>query len=273
MGTVTADDFSGRNIYYGVREHAMGAITNALTLHGGFRPVCATFLQFVDYMKNTIRLAGLMEIPSIFVYTHDSIALGEDGPTHQPVEHLAALRAIPNCVTLRPADANETAGAWRVAMERNDGPTVLVLSRQALPHLDGPADVARGAYVVADGTDCILIGTGSEVSVAVAARELLAEHTVSARVVSMPSWELFEGQDDDYMQSVLPDGPPRIAIEAAATHGWGRWADAVLGIDTFGASAPGPELMEHFGLTAETLAEAALDILGHECAHEHGNHT
>jgi transketolase len=267
MGTVTAGDKSGRNIYYGVREHAMGAITNALALHGGLRPVCATFLQFYDYMKNTVRLAALMEIPSIFVYTHDSIALGEDGPTHQPVEHIAALRAVPNCVTLRPADAAEVAGSWRVAMEREDGPTVLVLSRQALPALGGSADVARGAYVVADGTDCVLIGTGSEVSVAVGAREILATHDVSARVVSMPSWELFEQQDADYMESVLPDGPPRIAIEAAATHGWGRWADAVMGIDTFGASAPGPELMEQFGLTPEALAEAALDILGHECTH------
>ena len=261
-GVVTPHDFSGRNLYYGVREHAMGAITNGLTLHGGLRPVASTFLMFFDYMKNTIRLAGLMEIPSIFVFTHDSIALGEDGPTHQPVEHLAALRAIPNIVTIRPADGNETAAAWRIAMERADGPTVLVLSRQALPTLDGPADVARGAYVVADGLDCILIATGSEVSVAVAARDLLAERGIGARVVSMPSWELFDEQDAEYVESVLPDGPPRVAIEAAATLGWERWADAIMGIDAFGASAPGPELMERYGLTPAALTDAVTAFLG-----------
>ena len=261
-GIVTADDFSGRNLYYGVREHAMGAITNALTLHGGLRPVASTFLMFFDYMKNTIRLAGLMELPSIFVYTHDSIALGEDGPTHQPVEHLAALRAIPNVVTIRPADGNETAAAWRIAMERSDGPTVLILTRQALPTLNGPADVARGAYVLADGDDCILIATGSEVSVAVAARDLLAQRGIGARVVSMPSWELFDEQDAQYVESVLPDGPPRVAIEAATTLGWERWADAVMGIDTFGASAPGPELMERYGLTPSALADAVTAFLG-----------
>ena len=254
-GVVHPGEFAGRNLYYGVREHAMGAITNGLTLHG-LRPVASTFLMFFDYMKNTIRLAALMEIPSIFVFTHDSIALGEDGPTHQPVEHLPALRAIPNLVTIRPADGNETAAAWRVAMERTDGPTVLVLSRQALPTLDGPSDVARGAYVVADGDDCILIGTGSEVSVAVAARDILAERGIGARVVSMPSWELFDEQEAEYVESILPEGLPRVAIEAAATLGWERWADAIMGIDAFGASAPGPELMERYGLTPAALADA-----------------
>ncbi len=262
LGVVSAGNFAGRNLYYGVREHAMGAITNALTLHGGLRPVASTFLMFFDYMKNTIRLAALMEIPSIFVFTHDSIALGEDGPTHQPVEHLAALRAIPNVVTIRPADGNETAAAWRVAIERTDGPTVLVLTRQGLPTLDGPADVARGAYVVADGTDCVLIATGSEVSAAVAARNILAGQDISARVVSMPSWELFDEQEPEYMDSVLPEGPPRLAMEAASTLGWERWADAVIGIDTFGASAPGPELMEHYGITAEAMADVAASFFG-----------
>ena len=259
-GVVHPGEFQGRNLYYGVREHAMGAITNGLTLHG-LRPVASTFLMFFDYMKNTIRLAALMEIPSIFVFTHDSIALGEDGPTHQPVEHLPALRAIPNLVTIRPADGNETAAAWRVAMERTDGPTVLVLSRQALPMLDGAADVARGAYVVADGDDCILIGTGSEVSVAVAARDILAARGIGARVVSMPSWELFDEQDADYVESILPEGLPRVAIEAAATLGWERWADAILGVDVFGASAPGPELMERYGLTPAALADAVTAFL------------
>ncbi len=259
-GVVHPGEFQGRNLYYGVREHAMGAITNGLTLHG-LRPVASTFLMFFDYMKNTIRLAALMEIPSIFVFTHDSIALGEDGPTHQPVEHLPALRAIPNLVTIRPADGNETAAAWRVAMERTDGPTVLVLSRQGLPTLDGAADVARGAYVVADGDDCILIGTGSEVSVAVAARDILAARGIGARVVSMPSWELFDEQDAEYVESILPEGLPRVAIEAAATLGWERWADAILGIDAFGASAPGPELMERYGLTPAALADAVTAFL------------
>jgi transketolase len=257
---VAPGEFAGRNLYYGVREHAMGAITNGLTLHG-LRPVASTFLMFYDYMKNTVRLAALMEIPSIFVFTHDSIALGEDGPTHQPVEHLPALRAVPNLVTIRPADGNETAAAWRIAMERRDGPTALILTRQALPTLDGPADVARGAYIVADGDDCILIGTGSEVSVAFAARELLAERGIGARVVSMPSWELFDEQTPEYVESVLPESMPRVAIEAAATVGWERWADAILGIDAFGASAPGPELMERFGLTPTALADAVTGFL------------
>jgi transketolase len=257
---VAPGEFAGRNLYYGVREHAMGAITNGLTLHG-LRPVASTFLMFYDYMKNTVRLAALMEIPSIFVFTHDSIALGEDGPTHQPVEHLPALRAVPNLVTIRPADGNETAAAWRIAMERRDGPTALILTRQALPTLDGPADVARGAYIVADGDDCILIGTGSEVSVAVAARDILAERGIGARVVSMPSWELFDEQTPEYVESVLPESMPRVAIEAAATVGWERWADAILGIDAFGASAPGPELMERFGLTPTALADAVTGFL------------
>jgi transketolase len=177
------------------------------------------------------------------------------------VEHLPALRAIPNLVTIRPADGNETAAAWRIAMERTDGPTVLVLSRQALPTLDGPAHVARGAYVVADGDDCILIGTGSEVSVAVTARDILAERGIGARVVSMPSWEIFDEQDAEYVEAVLPEGLPRVAIEAAATLGWERWADAILGIDAFGASAPGPELMERYGLTPAALADAVTAFL------------
>ena len=253
-GTVSGEDYSGRNIYYGVREHAMGAMTNGIVLHGGFRPVASTFLQFFDYMKNSVRLAALMGIPSIFVYTHDSVALGEDGPTHQPIEHLAALRAIPNCVVIRPADANETSQAWRIAIERQDGPTVLVLTRQALKPLPVEPEVDQGAYTVADGDDCTLIATGSEVGVALDARELLASADISARVVSMPSWELFAEEDEDVIDEVLPDGPPRFSIEAAATFGWERWADIVIGIDSFGASAPGPEVLAHFGITAEAVA-------------------
>ncbi len=259
--TVSAGNYDGRNIYFGVREHAMGAMTNGLMLHGGFRPVASTFLQFFDYMKNTVRLAALMEIPSVFVYTHDSVALGEDGPTHQPIEHLAALRAIPNCVVLRPADVNETSQSWKIAIERQDGPTVLVLSRQSLDPLPVTPNVAQGAYVVADGDDCTLIATGSEVSVALEARTALDAEGVSARVVSMPSWELFDEQDGEIMDEVLPDGPPRIAIEAAATFGWERWADIVVGIDSFGASAPGPEVLAHFGITGQDVADAVVSLL------------
>jgi len=258
---VSRGHFEGRNIRYGVREHAMGAISNGLAVHGCVRPVASTFLMFSDYMKNTIRLAALMEATPVFVFTHDSVGLGEDGPTHQPVEQLAALRAIPNLVTIRPADARETAAAWRVAMTREDGPTTLILSRQALPILDGPAEVARGAYVLADGDDCVLIGTGSEVKVAVAARDLLAAEGISARVVSMPSWELFEEQDEDYMLEVLGDGAPRVSIEAAATLGWERWADATVGIDAFGASAPGDVVLREYQITPETLAETAKSLL------------
>jgi transketolase len=260
-GDVSPGSFAGRNFHFGVREHAMGAITNGLVVHGGFRSFGATFLQFSDYMKNTIRLAALMAAPSIFVYTHDSVALGEDGPTHQPVEHLAGLRAIPNLVTIRPADANETAAAWREAIARRDGPTVIVLTRQGLPILDGPSDVARGAYVLAEGEDCILIGTGSEVSLALEARELLAAEGIAARVVSMPSFELFAAQDDDYRRSVLPPGRrARVGVEAASPFGWERWtgdAGEIVAIDRFGASAPGEVVLARLGITAEAVAEAA----------------
>jgi transketolase len=260
-GIFSATQRSGRNFHFGIREHAMGAVMNGMALHGGIIPYGGTFLVFADYMRPPIRLAAIADLKVIFVFTHDSIAVGEDGPTHQPVEQIFSLRAIPNLVTIRPADGNETAAAWRIAMERRDGPTALILTRQALPTLDGPADVARGAYIVADGDDCILIGTGSEVSVAVAARDILAERGIGARVVSMPSWELFDEQTPEYVESVLPESMPRVAIEAAATVGWERWADAILGIDAFGASAPGPELMERFGLTPTALADAVTGFL------------
>jgi transketolase len=265
LGRVGRGDFAGRNIYYGVREHAMGAITNGIAAHAGLRPVCSTFFTFSDYMKNTIRLAALMHLPSIFVYTHDSVGLGEDGPTHQPIEHLAALRAIPDLVTIRPADANEAAEAWRVAIGRRDRPTAMVLSRQDLPTLDGPADVARGAYVLADGDDCILIGTGSEVTVALAARDLLAAEGIGARVVSMPSFELFSAQPAEYREAVLPGAVrARVAVEAAATFGWERWVGldgAIIGIDRFGISAPGDEVMRALGITPEAVADAARGLL------------
>jgi transketolase len=266
LGVVGRGEFAGRNIYYGVREHAMGAITNGLAAHGGLRPACATFFTFSDYMKNTIRLAALMKLPSIFVYTHDSVALGEDGPTHQPIEHLAALRAIPGLVTVRPADANEATAAWAVALERTDGPTAFVLSRQGLPTLGPDPAVARGAYVVEDGDDCILIGTGAELHTALAARELLAADGISARVVSMPSMELFRQQDAAYRESVLPAAQRnRVSVEAASPFGWGDWLGLdgyAVAIDRFGVSAPGEQALEALGITAEAVASAAKAQIG-----------
>jgi transketolase len=264
-GDVERGDYGERNIRFGVREHAMGAMTNGIVAHGGLIAACATFFQFYDYMKNPVRLAALSELGSIFVYTHDSVGLGEDGPTHQPVENLAALRAVPRLVTLRPADANETAAAWRVAIERRDEPTVLVLTRQGLPILDGPNEVERGAYVLAEGDDVILIGTGSEVSVAVAARDLLTGEGIGARVVSMPSFELFGVQPASYRDAVLPpDRPARVSVEAAASFGWRQWvgdAGRIVAIDRFGESAPGPEVMADLGITPEAVAEAARGLV------------
>jgi len=266
MGAVARGDYAGRNVYYGVREHAMGAITNGLAAHGGLRPTSSTFFTFSDYMKNPIRLAALMRLPSIFVFTHDSVGLGEDGPTHQPIEHLAALRSIPELVTIRPADANEAAAAWRVALGRTDAPTALVLSRQGLPTLPGPLPVERGAYVLEDGDDCILIGTGSEVQVALAAGERLAAEGVSARVVSMPSFELFRAQDPAYRDQVLPAGVhARVAVEAASPFGWAEWVGdrgAVVALDRFGASAPGDQALAALGITPEAVAGAARACMG-----------
>jgi transketolase len=273
------DDFQettpgGRNVRFGVREHAMGAILNGMALHGGVMPYGGTFLIFTDYMRPPIRLAALMELPIIYVWTHDSVWIGEDGPTHQPVEHLPALRAIPNLDVIRPADANETAAAWRAALERRDGPTGLVLTRQALPILErselASADnVALGAYVVSEGPpgppDMIILATGSEVHVAIEAQELLADRGVQARVVSMPSWKRFEDQPESYRNQVLPPGiTARLAVEAAAPLGWDRYvgpSGAVIGMERFGASAPYKDLMAKFGFTPEDVAERALDLL------------
>jgi len=268
-GTVSRDDYSGRNIYYGVREHGMGAIVNGLVDHG-FRALAATFLQFSDYMKNTIRLAALMKLPSLFVYTHDSIGLGEDGPTHQPIEHLAGLRAIPNLYVIRPADANETMQAWRFAMWQQSSPVAIVETRQGLPILDPdkvPNDaVERGAYVLsdpADGTepDVQLIGTGSEIKLCLEAQELLAGEGIASRVISVPCAERFFEQDDLYQEEVLlPGVRARVAVEAASPLGWERFAGdlgSVIGMRTFGASAPDKALFEHFGFTAQRVAEAA----------------
>ncbi len=269
---LTPKDFTGRYIHFGVRELGMGGILNGLALHGGVRPYAGTFLIFSDYMRPAIRLAALMELPVIFVFTHDSIGLGEDGPTHQPIEQVASLRLIPHLAVFRPADATETVEAWRAALGRRHAPSALVLTRQALPVIDrtthAPAEgVARGAYILrdADDPDVILIGTGSEVHLALAAQEILAAQNVKARVVSMPCWELFEEQPEEYREAVLPSAlRARVAVEAGTTLAWGRYVGldgAVVGLDRFGASAPYQVLYQKLGITAEAVAEAARRVL------------
>jgi transketolase len=263
---------TGRNIAWGVREHGMGSAVNGICLHGGMvRPYGSTFLIFSDYMRPAIRLSALMNIPVAWVFTHDSVGLGEDGPTHQPVEHFMALRAIPNLTVIRPADANETSIAWRSTLEA-EGPVALLLTRQNVPVLDpGPTRGAlRGAYVLAEAEggepDAILVATGSEVAVALETRELLAKQGVAVRVVSMPSWEIFDAQDDEYRNSVLPPGVEvRVSVEAGVTMGWERYVGfrgASIGIDRFGASAPGETVLSELGITPENVANTTLGLLG-----------
>ena len=257
---------SGANIRYGVREHAMGAIVNGINLHGGLRAFGSTFLQFSDYMRGAVRLGALMEVPSIWVWTHDSVFLGEDGPTHQPVEHVAALRTIPNLWVFRPGSPAETAGAWQAAINRTNGPSALILTRQNLPipaDDADPADVAKGGYVVSEGSDVTLIATGSELWLARAAAEVLAERSVSARVVSMPCVEAFAQQDTEYRTSVL-GGLPRVSLEAGVTAGWGDLVGdggLSIGIDHFGASAPAEVLAEQYGFTPSAVADRVADWL------------
>ena len=262
----------GRNVHFGVREHAMGTIVNGIAMHGGLIPYGATFFVFTDYMRPSLRIAALMESHSIFVFTHDSIGLGEDGPTHEPVEHLTSLRAMPNMTLLRPADANETTVAWRIAIQRRR-PLCLVLTRQNLPVLDPDKyplreGVGRGAYVLAgeqERADVILIASGSEVQLVLAAREKLAEQKVAARVVSMPSWELFEEQSAEYREQVLLKDVPKLAVEAGATLGWYKYVGekgAVIGVDRFGASAPGKIVMEKLGLNVDNVVQHALRLVG-----------
>jgi transketolase len=266
--------YAGRNIQYGVREHAMGAISNGIAAHGGLVPFAATFLTFSDYMKPAIRLAALMELPVIYVFTHDSIGLGEDGPTHQPVEHLAGLRAIPRLVVVRPADANETVTAWRVALESRVRPVALVLSRQNVPTLDrnrfAPADgLRKGAYVLSDPPggkpQLILIASGSEVGLIVQAGKKLREEGVAVRLVSMPSWELFEDESRAYRDSVLPPTvTARLAVEAGASQGWCRYTGDrgdILAVDRFGASAPGEAVLREYGFTVDNVCARARALL------------
>jgi transketolase len=258
---------AGRNLRFGIREHAMGSICNGMLYHGGVRAYVATFFVFSDYMRPAVRLAALNAQPAIFVWTHDSVGLGEDGPTHQPVEHMMALRAIPNLAVFRPCDGNETIAGWKVAMTRTAGPTGLVLSRQDLPTLApaGAPDAMRGAYVLADGNDVILMASGSEVSLAMSARDELAKQNVSARVVSMPCWELFAAQDPAYRESVLPRARwQRVSVEAGITMGWREYVGdrgVAIGIDRFGASAPGEVVLDKLGINVGAVVDAAKRVI------------
>ncbi|MBC1935720.1 transketolase [Listeria grandensis] len=269
-----ANHYEGKNIWFGVREFAMGGILNGMALHGGIKPYGATFFVFSDYLRSAIRSAALMNLPVTYVMTHDSIMVGEDGPTHEPIEHLASFRAMPNLVVLRPADANETVASYKYALTQQENPVMLVLSRQALPILPttdtkAATDVEKGAYILAesptDTTDMLLIATGSEVSLAMEVRERLATEHIGARVISMPSWELFERQSADYQEAILPiEITHRIAIEMASSQGWHKYVGdqgKIIAIDTFGKSGPGIELAEDFGFSAEKIANQILATL------------
>jgi transketolase len=264
----------GRNLHFGVREHAMGGLMNGMALHGGVLPYGGTFLVFSDYMRPAVRLAAMMELPVRYVFTHDSVGLGEDGPTHQPIEQLSALRAIPGLMDLRPADAAETAEAWRAAFRRTDGPAFLALTRHKVPPISrsgaaGASGLSRGAYIIAEATDqdpeVILIASGSEVHLSLAARDILESEGTATRVVSMPSWFLFRTQSEDYRKEVLPpEVVARVSIEAGSTHGWALWIGSQgvsIGIDHFGASAPAGVLFERLGFTPENIARTARDLL------------
>ncbi len=257
------DSYAGRNFHFGVREHAMGSVLNGMAVFGGLIPYGATFLVFADYMRPAIRLAALSHYPTIFIFTHDSVGLGEDGPTHQPIEQLTSLRIIPNLVVIRPADANETAQAWKVAIERRNGPTVLALTRQNVPTLDTTVQVEKGAYIVKDfGTpEIILMASGSEVGLIFESAQKLADEGMGVRVVSFPSWELFEKQDEAYRESVLPKNiQKRLAVEAGAGIGWERYAQSVISIEHYGASAPAKVIFEKFGFTVENVIAKAKSI-------------
>ncbi|PNP91963.1 transketolase [Listeria newyorkensis] len=273
-GDFLANHYEGKNIWFGVREFAMGGILNGMALHGGIKPYGATFFVFSDYLRSAIRSAALMNLPVTYVMTHDSIMVGEDGPTHEPIEHLASFRAMPNLVVLRPADANETVASYKYALTQQENPVMLVLSRQALPILPttdtkAATDVEKGAYILAESptatTDMLLIATGSEVSLAMEVRERLATEQIGARVISMPSWELFERQSADYQEAVLPSEiTHRIAIEMASSQGWHKYVGdqgKIIAIDTFGKSGPGPELAEDFGFSVEKIADQILATL------------
>jgi transketolase len=271
---IEADNYDNRNIAWGVREHAMCAASSGIYLHGGLKPFAATFFIFTDYARPAIRLAALMELPVIYIMTHDSIGLGEDGPTHQPVEHLASFRAMPNMTVIRPADANETAYAWRAALMRKSGPTMIVLTRQKIPVFDGrkvanAAGLLRGAYIISkekgERPDVILIGSGSEVSLLLDSKEKLVEENINVRIVSMPSWELFKEQEMEYRNEILPpEITKRLAVEAGASFGWCEWVGnegAIIGVDKFGASAPSKEIFKHYGFTIDNVVNKTKELL------------
>ncbi|MGH8741708.1 MAG: transketolase-like TK C-terminal-containing protein, partial [Burkholderiales bacterium] len=266
---VSPDSFSGNHIFYGVREFGMCAMMNGIALHGGFIPYGGTFLVFSDYARNALRMAALMKIRVVYVFTHDSIGLGEDGPTHQPVEHAATLRLIPNMELWRPCDTVETAVAWARALRRKDGPTALLLTRQnvAFSRRESTQDVQKGGYILSDALEprAILIATGSEVPVALGAQKLLADAGVPVRVVSMPCTSIFDRQPPEYRNSVLPAQVPKIAVEAGVSDYWRKYVGlegAVVGIDRFGESAPAGDLFKHFGFTAQHVAEAVRSVFG-----------
>jgi transketolase len=259
----TRDTPAGRQVYYGIREHAMGAAMVGMALHGGVLPVGGTFFVFADYMRPAIRLAALSRARCVFVFSHDSVGVGEDGPTHQPVEQLASLRAMPGLRIIRPADPNETVAAWQSAVE-HDGPTVLVLSRQNVDAVTDGSAVSRGAATVSavPSPSAVIVATGSEVGLAVRAALQLAESGTAVNVVSMPSWDIFESQDPAYRDSVFPPGVPVVSVEAGTTFGWERWADICLGIDRFGASAPGGTVLERLGMNVDAVVAAVRQASG-----------
>jgi transketolase len=271
FGDFQKDTPAERNVRFGVREHGMGSISNGMALYGAnIIPYCATFFIFTDYMRAAMRLAALSEVGTIFVMTHDSIGLGEDGPTHQPIEHLASFRAMPNINTFRPADGNETAGAYKIAVDSRKTPSIMVCSRQALPNLEKSSieNVAKGAYTVYETSaspDVIVIGTGSEVEIAMAGAKIVEAEGKSVRVISMPCWEIFEAQSQSYKDSILPPSvTARVSIEAGSTFGWEKFVGdkgKSIGVDTFGASAPGPVLYEKFGITKEAVAAACNEVM------------
>ena len=270
----TKESYEGRNIWFGVREFAMGAALNGMALHGGLKVYGGTFFVFSDYLRAAIRLSAIMKTPVTYVFTHDSIAVGEDGPTHEPVEQLASLRAMPNVSVIRPADGNETQAAWRLALESADKPTALVLTRQRIPTLENTAEralegVKRGAYVVSDGEgepDAILLATGSEVSLAIEAQKELAKENINVRVVSMPSWDRFEQQDESYKEEVIPSHiKKRVAIEMGSSLGWHKYVGdegKVMSVDTFGASGKGDIVVKEYGFTVENVVQHVKSLLG-----------
>ena len=263
-GRQRAGEPGGRQLYYGIREHAMGAASVGMAMHGGILPITGTFFVFLDYMRPPVRLASLSRAKVMFVFSHDSVGVGEDGPTHQPVEHLATLRAIPGLQVIRPADGNETVAAFRAAVHHDDGPTAIVLTRQGVPTVTDGSAVDKGAGIVVDAADpdVVIVATGSEVWLAKDAADELADGGIATRVVSLPSWDRLRRQPSTFREELFPDGVPVLSVEAATTFGWTEFADASIGIDRFGVSAPGDEVLERLGIAVDHVVEAARSLVG-----------